>query len=158
MHDQSSPILLCNSQWLNSIVFMLSLYWTAALKKTITTKYVAHFSQNLWICLPLHPTQAAVQYQLAPLLARMSGNSKFDWIGRRISTHWDRWTTALRTLEDQAPFKHSKQSVSQLQLNPSCTLEKSLHAPPDSFDDLSYIIIDSHSYWGSDRQSRIQIC
>jgi len=57
---------------------------------------------------------ATICYNPDPLLQKLSHNSKFDWLRRRISTLWPQWVKAGRTLEAQKPFKHTEKSVRQL--------------------------------------------
>ncbi len=41
----------------------------------------------------------------------MSRNSKFDWLQRRISSHWTNWKTALHNLASKGTFSHAKKKV-----------------------------------------------
>ena len=41
----------------------------------------------------------------------MSGNSKFDWISRRIHSRWPKWVAALKHLEMIKSFNHSEKMV-----------------------------------------------
>ena len=55
---------------------------------------------------------AIIQYNLESLTFRLSANSKFDWISRRIQRSWPSWSEALQALEKAKPFSHSKKRVS----------------------------------------------
>jgi len=66
------------------------------------------------VCATLGSPQATICYNPDPLFQKLSHNSKFDWLRRRISTLWPQWVKAGRTLEAQKPFKHTEKSVRQL--------------------------------------------
>ena len=56
--------------------------------------------------------QARIRYSPDALLQKLSENSKFDWIRRRISTSWPEWERAGRQLAAQKPFQHTEKKVS----------------------------------------------
>ena len=59
-------------------------------------------------------TTASVQDNLEPLIVRLSANSKFDWISRRIQRSWDSWTSAVKSLHSAKPFNVTEKRVRYL--------------------------------------------
>ena len=58
--------------------------------------------------------QARIRYSPDALLQKLSENSKFDWIRRRISTSWPEWERAGRLLAAKKPFQHTEKRASYL--------------------------------------------
>ena len=57
--------------------------------------------------------QAQIQYDIEPLISKLSAVTKFDWIIYRLRNLWPKWVSAMRTLEQHNTLKHHRKRVSR---------------------------------------------
>ena len=58
--------------------------------------------------------QAQIQYDIEPLVTKLSAATKFDWIIYRLKDLWPKWVSAMRTLEQHNNLKHHRKRVSRI--------------------------------------------